>query len=65
MLDIIYTIFTTLIHGVTTLISIILQIPSYIAYLLSLFTLIPSYISVPLTIALLASCLIAIKRLIL
>lgn len=65
MLDIIFTLFKTIVHGITTIIKLILSIPSYLAYVVGFLSFIPPFIAVPLTIAVIASILIGIKRLVL
>ena len=65
MLDIIYTIFTTLIHSITTLLNMILTIPAYIGSFMNYFNFLPDDINIALGLATLASVIIALKRLIL
>ena len=65
MLDIIYSLFNTVIHGVTTLLNMIAQIPAFVSSLLSFVYYLPTPFSVALSIAVCASVIIAIKRLVL
>lgn len=64
MLDILFSLFQTIIHGIITILQMILSIPTYVSYVLQLYLLMPSFISVPLTIVILASVVIGIKRLV-
>ena len=64
MLDILYSLFQTIIHGITTILNMILSIPRYVGYVTSFILTLPSFIVAPLMIALLAAVLIKIKRLV-
>lgn len=64
MLDIIYSLFTTVIHGITTILNMIVSIPRYVGYVTSFILTLPSFIYIPLMIALFACVLIHIKRLV-
>lgn len=65
MLDILYSIFTSIVHGITTLLNTIIRIPSYLSAIVSFLNYLCNGIAVPLAIATLVSVIIAIKRLIL
>ena len=64
MLDILYSLFQTIIHGITTILNMILSVPRYVGYVTSFITTLPGFIVAPLMIALLAAVLIHIKRLV-
>ena len=64
MLDILYSLFQTIIHGITTILNMILSIPRYVGYVTSFILTLPAFIVAPLMIALLAAVLIKIKRLV-
>ena len=64
MLDILYSLFQTIIHGITTILNMILSIPRYVGYVTSFILILPAFIVAPLMIALLAAVLIKIKRLV-
>ena len=64
MLDILYSLFQTIIHGITTILNMILSIPRYVGYVSSFILTMPSFIYIPLMIALIACVLIHIKRLV-
>ena len=64
MLDILYSLFQTIIHGITTILNMILSIPRYVGYVSSFILTLPAFIVTPLMIALLACVLIHIKRLV-
>lgn len=64
MLDILYSLFQTIIHGITTILNMILSIPRYVGYVTSFIVTLPGFIVAPLMIALLAAVLIHIKRLV-
>lgn len=64
MLDIIYSLFQTIIHGITTILNMILSIPKYVTYLVGLIGLMPTFISVPILIVIIASIVIGLKRLV-
>ena len=64
MLDIIYSIFQTVIHGIQTILNMILSIPRYVGYVTSFILTLPGFIVAPLMIALTAIVLIKIKRLV-
>lgn len=64
MLDILYSLFLTIIHGITTILNMILSIPRYVGYVSNFILTLPTFIVAPLMIALLAAVLIHIKRLV-
>lgn len=64
MLDILYNLFQTIIHGITTILNIILSIPQYVSQLTTVIGVLPSYIVAPLLVAIAASVIICIKRLV-
>lgn len=64
MLDIIISLFRTIIHSIGTVLVIIIKIPYFISNLTSFMMCFPAYIVYPLMIAITVSVLIAIKRLV-
>lgn len=64
MLDILYTLFQTVIHGITTILNAILSIPRYLGYVTRFIVTMPSFISIPLMIAITVAVIISIKRLV-
>lgn len=64
MIDIIYTLFTSVVHAIETIINIIVTIPNYVTTLFVYVNMLPTFILAPLTIAITAIVIIHIKRLV-
>lgn len=64
MLDILYSLFQTVIHGITTILNAILSIPRYLGYVTSFLLTLPSFITIPLMVAVTVAVIISIKRLV-
>lgn len=64
MLDILYSLFQTIIHGITTILNMILSIPRYVGYVTSFIFKLPEFIYIPIMLVLLATIIIHIKRLV-
>lgn len=64
MLDILNSIFQTIIHTLSNLIHLIVSIPTYIGWAFQWVNLLPPFILIPLSVALFGVIIICIKRLV-